>query len=126
MARATKDFHSVKDIPHGATLKVEASNISGNVEDEGTMFMSGPEGVADVEWTLQQLEDGTAQTSLAGPGISMTRVVLTVSKGAAAQIDMIIHHQGQEIRRLTWNLTSPDADRVGRIGLLIAVKEPGN
>ncbi len=123
--KAKKDFHSVNGIPHGATLTVKASNISGNVQADA-IFISGAESVADANWTLQDMEDGTAQTGLAGPGISLARVRLAVSQGAAVQVDMTIHDQDQEIRRLTWNLTAADADRIGRIGLVIAVKDPGN
>ena len=88
------------------------------------MFMSGPESIPDVEWTLEQLENGTAQTPLAGPGLSIARVGLAVSQGAAIQIDMTINHLGDEIRRMTWNVTSPSNDRVGRVGLLIDVQAP--
>ncbi len=121
---ATKDFHSALGIPDGATLTVEASEISGNVQATAT-FLSGAEGVDDAEWTLDDMENGRAHTDLAGPGISMARVRLAMNQGAQSQFDMIIRNQGEVIRHRIWRLNAEGGDRAGRLGLLISVKGPG-
>ncbi|MEM7582269.1 MAG: hypothetical protein AAF560_02725 [Acidobacteriota bacterium] len=117
--QATKPFHSVNNIPSGATLTVTASNISGNVQADAH-FMPGAEPVDEVDWTLQQMEAGTAQTPLPGPGISIARVRVAMAQGSQARFDMVIKHNGTQIRRKFWELAA-DSNTTARIGLVIDV-----
>ena len=117
--QATKSFHSAFDIPDGATLTVEASGLSGNVQADAT-FLSGSENVDDADWSLDDIENGNAQTTVEGPGISIARVRLAMSQGARAQFDIVIQNEGQDIRRRTWTFAPDDSNLVTRFGLIIS------
>lgn len=116
--QATKPFHSANNVPDGSILRIEASKVSGQVEAEAR-FLSGGSGTAE-RWTLAEMEAGTANATLAGPAISLARVLLAMAAGSSVQVDMSIHHNGAEIRRRTWIL-QPETKITTSIGLVIGV-----
>ncbi len=120
--QATNRFHGFEKIPNGATLKVKAYGIAGNVQATA-LYMPGSQDIPDQEWSLGQMEAGTSQAVLQGPDLVFLRIIPVIDGEGQASFCVTVEDNGQEIRNIVWDLESDSPAASGHIGVIVDVEE---